>query len=98
MPVYEYKCGEGHVTLETHGRDDSYVGLPGRCCGMPVKRKYSISFAPVWQEHFNHSTGSPISDPKQFSAKLRELSDRQTEHTGIPHDYQPSDPSYGMED
>jgi hypothetical protein len=41
------------------------------------------------QSHLNPSTGSIISDPKQFSRELVRKSELATERTGIPHNYQP---------
>jgi hypothetical protein len=55
----------------------------------PLKRVYSVQFAPVMQSHLNPSTGSIISDPKQFSRELARKSELATERTGIPHNYQP---------
>ena len=112
MPVYEYKCEEGHRFDRELARDlsEAYVGRPcfqgefaddGRIqmCKKPLKRVYSsVQFASVMQEHFNPSVGKPISSMSQYRDELKRASERATEKTGILHNFQPADPNEGMED
>lgn len=107
MPVYEYKCEKGHVVEVSDCRDASsqYVGgccpepsSGGRICLKPLKRKYSVQFASVMQEHYNPSVGKPVSSMRQFRDELARASDAATAKTGVLHDFQPADPNEGMED
>lgn len=99
--IYEYKCDAGHVLQFDRDQKDRnmYVGYP--CgpvsgpygtCPLGLRRKYTVSFAPVMQSHFNSTVGKPISDMNQFRDELKRSSDAATERTGIVHDFQPIDP------
>ena len=108
MPVYEYKCEEGHgfevemdpiYSQHFVGFQCSTFAPNGRLCGAKVKRRYSsVQFASVMQEHFNPSVGKPISSMSQYRDELKRASERATEKTGILHNFQPADPNEGMED
>lgn len=112
MPVYEYKCGNGHhlelyAPIEAASCDvgqacpmTAWSEIEGEepTCGSPLKRRYSVHFNSVMQEHYNHSVGKPISSMRQFKDELKRSSDRASERTGITHDFQPADPNEGMED
>jgi len=42
-------------------------------------------------EHYNHTVGKPISDPKQFKEELKRSSERESERTGRTVNYVPVD-------
>jgi hypothetical protein len=97
MPVYEYRCEFGHILSTNAPRkwSQEFVGqqccatLPdGKACRGRLKRKYSVSFAPVDQATYNPSVGQEISDKRQFKDVCKRLSDKQSERTGIPHRYE----------
>jgi hypothetical protein len=56
-----------------------------------LRRVYSFRPGKVTHEHFNHTVGKVISDPKQFKSELARKSAEMTERTGIPHNYVPVD-------
>lgn len=93
MPTYEWRCRVcGSTRYTDHNRleeDDSYC----QDCFAPWKRVFGFHMASVVHEHFDHQTGSVISDRKQFRSELRRLSDEQTERTGFPTNYVEVDPS-----
>lgn len=90
MAIYEYHCKIcGNTIYRTRPADNTNCDL---CFGM-AKRVWSVQMAPVMQAHFNTSTGTMISDPRQFERELRDKSEIQTERTGIPHSYVPADRS-----
>ncbi len=97
MPVYEYKCGEGHVrefeaprtwSQEFAGQQCCKALDDGSACRGRLKRVYTLSFAPVDQATFNPSVGKVISDKRQFQDECKRLSEQQTAKTGIPHKYE----------
>lgn len=103
MTIYGYQCrecGQGYTSefrgdvLMVVSDDPELDGMFAEChCGNgSIKRKYSISTTAMMHEHMNASTGSLISSPSQFRRELREMSDRETERTGIPCSYEPIDP------
>lgn len=94
MPIYEYRCYIvcGDIDIFQKISDEPLKDCPE--CGHPVRRVYgSIKMAPVMQEHFNHSVGKLISDPKQFDAELKRKSEEMTERTGMKHNYVAADMS-----
>lgn len=93
MPIYEYRC-------KPCGSQEEVVAsmppsAPPDCfdCGQVMTRKFSVSLPRPMQEHWNYTTGSPISDQRQFNRELRILGEQRTERTGIPHSYVPVDAS-----
>lgn len=93
MPTYEWRCREcGSTRYTDHNRlteDDSYC----QRCYSPWKRVWGFHMATVVHSHFDHTTGTVISDPRQRKAELRRLSEEQTERTGFPTNYVEVDPS-----
>lgn len=93
MALYSFRCRECDTVSFTQAPIGSEILTP-RCsdCSLPMKRDYradSPGVAPVWQEHFNPSTGTMISDKKQFAAQLREKSDYMSEKLGTEHRFVP---------
>lgn len=95
MAVFSYRCpgcDARHSTVGAVGADPPRVYC--ETCDAWMKRDYRTDRplpAPVWQEHWNPSTNSLISDRKQLAAELRRKSDEASEHTGIAHSYVPVD-------
>jgi hypothetical protein len=87
MPVYEYKCGNGHVESHYFHVDDRWrpVGLACFECAGQMHRVFSFRPARVMHEHFNESVGQPVSSMRQFEDILKRRNDEMTERTGIPH-------------
>ena len=94
--IFEYKCPEcGHRVI-SHVRGDRLEADCDHCDpDGPVprvfRRVFSVSVQRPMQEHFNHTVGKPISDPKQFARELRLKGEQYTAETGIPTNYQPVD-------
>lgn len=51
----------------------------------------SVRFGAVMQSHFNVTTNTMISDPRQFDRELKRKAQVQHESTGIPHSYEQVD-------
>ena len=90
MAIYEFRCQNCGRSNETQVREAS---LYCDACGHQMKRVWSFQAAPVWQAHQNMTTGTVISDPRQFERELRQKSVEATERTGIPHNFVPADMS-----
>ena len=90
MPVYEYRCPRCGTRVTSLSRDN-FLAQTCLGCGYTegLKRVFSFAFKPLMHEHFNHTVNQPISDMRQFRAALSEKSERATEETGIPHNFQP---------
>lgn len=92
MALFEYKCPECENRVISHVRGDR---LDADCphCEEPreFRRVFSVSMQRPMQEHFNHTVGQPISDPKQFARALSRKGEEYTERTGIETNYQPID-------
>ena len=61
-------------------------------CQSPcLKRVYSFAMKAIMHEHFDHTVGKVISDPKQFKEELNRASAREEERTGRKVNYVPVD-------
>lgn len=91
MPVYDYVCKGGcgsHFQWAT--REGHRTRCPA-CETGTVMRQWGFRMAPVMHAHLNHTTGTVVSDPRQFERDLRRKSEEMSERTGIPHNYVPAD-------
>lgn len=109
MPAYDYKCqrtGCGYrFTLHCSVNDPDKAEYDARKIHCPdctaagfappprLRRVFGFQMPRVWHAHFSDTTGTIVSSPADFKRQLREISERQTEKTGIPHDIQPADPA-----
>lgn len=78
------QCGTPKVLFSPAG---THPGIP-MCdvCGSMCRRDYRADKpqpAPVWQEHFNPSTGTVVSDKKRMQSDLDRAADALYERTGI---------------
>lgn len=93
--IFEYRCRECRDTFIS----PTYVVTPlemwcENCQGFTMfGRKYSISVAPVMQEHFNHSVGAAVSSRRQHADLLKAKSAEVYASTGIETNYVPIDMS-----
>lgn len=90
MPLYEYRCKECGYQRQSQKRD-SQLGYCPDCDRGILKRSWGFQMAPVVHQYFDHSTGQVINDRKHLLSVAKEMSDRQTERTGITHNYVPAD-------
>lgn len=96
---YGYRCNACRREVESPTRGDTlgpcgnYVRDTERQVGCygELRRVFQVQFAAVMQEHFNTSTGQPVSDMRQFRDQLKRTGDAQMAQTGIPCDYQPAE-------
>lgn len=56
-----------------------------------MARVFSFRAPVAFQPHFNVSVGRFVSSERDFNESLKELSDKQSERTGIAHNYVPAD-------
>lgn len=93
MPLYEYRCPQCDTRTTSTTRADRVTRVCLSCgYSGPHQRVFSFSFKPLLHSHFNHTTGTMISDMKQMRSELSRASDAATEQTGIPHNFQPLEP------
>ena len=92
MPVYLYRCHECGVHGEKWQRhtDDHLLTCP-ECDADALKRVYSFAMRAIMHEHFDHTVGKVISDPRQFKEELSRASEKEAERTGRKVNYVPVD-------
>lgn len=56
---------------------------------MSMSRRYTVSVATGWMPHYNHSVGRYVRTRGEFLDALRSASEKQSERTGVEHNYQP---------
>lgn len=81
--TYEFQC-------KTCGRiTESRTNHPTKClCGDVMRRKWAgFAVAKQFQPHFNHSVGQYVNTKAEFVDQLKRAGDRQSEITGISHEY-----------
>lgn len=94
MYTYEYTCDDCGGTMLTGFRGDRYTGTCPHChSDGPHRRRYSIHVHRPMQEHWNRTTGQPVSSMKQFGEQLKIKSHEQTLRTGVEAKYVPLDMS-----
>lgn len=87
MPLYSFRCREcGHQ--ETVSRPIHQGAPPYPCarCNSLMRRDYKEDRpfnAPVWQSHYNPTTGTVVSDKRQMQDTFDRYSDQLYEKTGI---------------
>ena len=91
MTIYGYLCRECGQAYDSERRADN-LGPCTQCDTGEIRRKYSITVERPMQEHWNTTTNSPISSTLGFKDELKRMSDAQFLRTGIPCQYEPSDP------
>lgn len=93
MPTYEYIDPDGQV-YETFCDRDRKAEVDELMRTEHEAKPYygSVQFGTVMQSHFNNTTNSEISDPRQFERELKVKSLQAEERTGIPHNFVPVDP------
>ena len=92
MPIYLYRChgcGAHGEKWQKH-TDDPLVDCP-ECQSPALRRVYSFAVTTVMHEHYNHTVGKAISDPKQFKEELRRASEKEAERIGKTVNYVPVD-------
>lgn len=90
MTLYEYRCQDcGHRVLSDECADE----ICTVCCGARGQRIWSFSNATIMHEHMNTTLGEPVSSMRQFKDGLKRKSEEATARTGIPHNFQPIDPT-----
>ena len=92
MPVYLYRCHECGVHGEKWQRhtEEPLVDCP-ECQSPSLRRVYSFAMAAVMHEHFDHTVGKVISDPRQFTEELNRAAEKESERTGRKVNYVPVD-------
>ena len=88
--IYEFRCRRcGRIIEKT-------INESCRCvCGDIMKRKFSFATTPpnrVFSPHYNASLGQYVTSYHHFDELLKQGSDKQSERTGIIHNYVRVDP------
>lgn len=104
MPVYEYRCpGCGDTrsfTLSIEQYDQSQlmpICFNDPADPHPMKRIFSFSKPPAFEEHFNLTTGTVTSSPRAHANELKRMSEEASARTGMPHNFVPVHPSEARE-
>lgn len=104
MPVYEFRCPScGAVksyslTIEQY---DACQLMP--ICfedpsdPHPMRRIFSFSKTPAFEEHFNLTTGTVTSSARAHANELKRMSEEASARTGMPHSFVPVHPSEARE-
>ena len=92
MPTYLYRCRGCGVHGEKWQRhtEEPLVDCPD-CQSPSLRRVYSFAMAAVMHEHFDHTVGKVISDPRQFTEELNRAAEKESERTGRKVNYVPVD-------
>lgn len=92
MTLYEYRCTHCSTAYSDFERANRIERYCNKCEGTTTwQRVWAVSIHRPMQEHFNHSVGKPISDPRQHADELKRASEAATLATGIEHNYVPID-------
>jgi hypothetical protein len=70
-----------------------YAAIPEYAEPCDFKRVFGFSVIQPMQEHYNPTTGSVVSNSRQFRDGLKIASERETARTGIEHNYVEVDPT-----
>lgn len=90
--IYEYKCPGCLTRITSSRRGDRLRTYCAQCDATTEHRRvFSVSIHRPMMEHMNATTGSLISDNRQFKDELKRMSEVQTLKTGIEHQYEPID-------
>ena len=90
MALYEYRCPDCKAEHVSQTRGPSIYAKCAQCGEYKnLKRRWSLAFKHVLHSHYNETTGTMISDHKQFARELSAASDKAEERTGIPHKFVP---------
>lgn len=94
MPQYEFKCPECQHRYTVEDKDGPWYCLNHKYGPSPrLKRVFGFSLVKPMQEHYNPTTGTVVSNSRQFRDGLKVASDRETARTGIEHNYVEVDPT-----
>lgn len=91
MPIYEFRCDDGHMTSRLQPVDKRTLTTDCSYCGMNAKRIFSLRAQPVIHEHYNPAVGTTVTGHKDFANKLKEKSERVSAELGMEHNFVPVD-------
>lgn len=99
--IYAYKCRTCGLEQDSTTRADSIGPCPttltaddqSLSCPGELTRLFSLSVAPVMQEHYNATTNSYISDNRKFDEELKRQSERVSLYQGSEARFERVDPS-----
>lgn len=95
MSWYEYACEQCGLVIETQTFAKIGRPLPGafcKCGGEYLRMVSLFSATPTPEPYFNYSLGETVTSDRDFKQKAKIASEKQSEYTGIQHDYQPISP------
>ena len=87
MPFYSYRCDSCGEVLSSQRGDR----VPCPRCGLTASRRFSFRQQTSFREHFNNSTGTYVTNQRQFRDDLKRGAEEATRKTGVFHDYEPVD-------
>jgi hypothetical protein len=87
MPLYSFKCDS------CLGETDRFTRNPPFCnrCDLPMRRVWGFHLAHSMPEHFNPTVGKVVTNERAFKDELKRMGEKESEVTGLYHDYQPID-------
>lgn len=90
---YSYFCTVcGNEDIDEQFSNIGAIGPhPCSICGSIMRRGCSFSFRRPMQEHFNTSTGTYVSNNRQFTDDLKRKSEEASLRTGMDHNFVPVD-------
>lgn len=109
MTIQEYERATAELSLEEEYRQLD-EGLPPRTTLPPLcfhggtgvgntvmRRIFSFSKPPAFEEHFNLTTGTVTSSARAHANELKRMSEEASARTGMPHNFVPVHPSEARE-
>lgn len=97
MAQYEYRCRNEQCSSYGIITVFSYNDIDVRChCNQPLKRKFSFQTKPVatiFTPHYNNAVGQYVRSYGEFTDVMHRNSDRESERTGMQHNFQPLHPT-----
>lgn len=86
MPLFDYKCPDGHVSTLPIRSDELQCTYSD--CFHVARRRFSFQIAWSVPEHFNQSVGHFVNNERQLRDELKRQSDVESATTGIDHNYE----------
>lgn len=104
MPIYEYRCPDCHtiraysLTISEYEASDLLpICFDHGAVHFTMKRVFSFSKTPPFEEHFNLTTGEVTSSARSHADNLKRMSEEASLRTGMPHNFVPVHPSEARE-
>jgi hypothetical protein len=90
VPLFDYKCPNGHVTTVTIRAEQL---LCGSDCSEIARRRFSFNVGRGIQGHYNLAVGKFVNNEQEFRDELKRAAERQATEIGYETTYEYIDPA-----